>query len=106
MAAVYRSAAARNDLIEHYVYLAENAGETIADRFFDEAEASFSELAEQPEIGAALSWRNPILAGIRKGRVRDFESVLIFYKPHPQGVTIVRVLHASRDWWRILRLED
>jgi len=35
----------------------------------------------------------------------QYESRLIFYLPHPDGITIVRVLHAARDWWRLLDLE-
>lgn len=42
MGKVYRRPAARNDLIEHFAYLAENAGETIANRFLDQVEASVS----------------------------------------------------------------
>jgi toxin ParE1/3/4 len=33
MGTVYRRSTARRDLIAHYVYLAENAGEVVADRF-------------------------------------------------------------------------
>jgi toxin ParE1/3/4 len=45
MLRVYRRAAARTDLIEHYAYLAMEAGEAAADRFMDNAEASFNLLA-------------------------------------------------------------
>jgi plasmid stabilization system protein ParE len=51
MPQVYKRAAARRDLIEHYVYLAENADEETADRFLTEAEQTFVELARRPEIG-------------------------------------------------------
>jgi toxin ParE1/3/4 len=49
MPRVFKRAAARRDLVEHYVYLAENAGEAIADRFLACAEASFGALSEHPE---------------------------------------------------------
>jgi toxin ParE1/3/4 len=26
----------------------------------------------------------------------------MFYLPHSQGVSIVRVLHAAQDWWSLL----
>ena len=42
MATVYKRASARRDLIEHYVYLAENAGLEIAERFLSNADESFS----------------------------------------------------------------
>lgn len=54
MPRVFKRAPARRDLVEHYVYLAENAGEAIADRFLAGAEATFATLSEHPEMGAAL----------------------------------------------------
>ena len=56
-------------------------------------------------IGAPVTLRHPDLAGIRKWRIKDFENHLIFYIPQPDGVTIVRVLHAARDWWSLLGFE-
>jgi toxin ParE1/3/4 len=83
MPRAYKRPAARRDLVEHYVYLAENAGEETADRFLRQADVTFALLAEQPEIGAALTLRAPQLAGLRKWRVRDFENFLILYLPRP-----------------------
>jgi toxin ParE1/3/4 len=84
--------------------LAEKASIETAERFLSCAEASFNDLADNPEIGPLLRVRNPELAGIRKWRVKDFENFLIFYQPEENGVTIVRVMHAARDWWRLLGL--
>ena len=78
MAEVFQRPAARRDLIEHYVYLAENAGETVADRFLTRAPESFSQLLEQPLMGSPLDSDRPELAGLRKWRVSDFEDILIF----------------------------
>ena len=100
----FKRAAARQDLIDHYVYLAGVAGDAVADRFLVRAEQSFADLAAQPEMGAPLVLRNPQIVGLRKWRVRDFEDVLIFYRPRPDGVSIVRVLHGAMDWWRLLGL--
>ena len=102
MPRVYRRAAARNDLIEHYAYLAHEAGQETADRFMDSAEASFALLATQPAMGAPLTLRRPELAGMRKWSVDRFDNFLIFYQPQPDGVVIVRVLHVARDWWGLL----
>jgi toxin ParE1/3/4 len=104
MPRVYQRAAARNDLIDHYVYLAVEAGEGTADRFLQQAESSFTLLASQPKMGALLTLRTPDLAGMRKWRVSGFDNHLIFYLPRSDGVTIVRVLHASRDGWSLLSL--
>ena len=106
MPTVARREAAKRDLVEHFVYLAENAGQDVADRFLRCAEASFTDQARQPLMGAPLTLKHPDLAGIRKWRVRDFDNHLIFYQPRPDGVSIVRVLHAASDWWSLLGFED
>ena len=105
MPKVHQRATARRDLVEHFVYLVENAGLDIAERFLANAEASFNDLAGQPMIGAPLTLQNPALASLRKWRVKDFDDHLIFYLPRPDGVSIVRVLHAARDWWTLLGIE-
>jgi toxin ParE1/3/4 len=99
MRRVYKRPEARRDLIEHYVYLAEEAGEEVAERFLTQAEQTFTDLAENREMGASLTLLNPQLAGLRKWRVKDFEKFLIFYFSRPDGVSIVRVLHSAQDWW-------
>ncbi|SRR5258706_14077554 len=63
-------AAARRDLVEHFVYLAENAGLETAERFLSNAETSFNDLASRPLIGASLALRRPELGGIRKWRLK------------------------------------
>jgi toxin ParE1/3/4 len=102
MPKVFQRAAARRDLIEHYMYLAENVGEPVAERFMVQAEATHAELAEHPEMVSPLALRRPELAMLRKWRVRDFERCLIFYFARPNGISIMRVLHADKDWWRTL----
>jgi len=70
MPKVHQHEAARRDLIEHVLYLAEAAGLATAERFLDkaEAEASFKQLAEHPKMGSPLTLRPPQLAGLRKWR--------------------------------------
>jgi len=43
---------------------------------------------------------------MRKWRVKGFESFLIFYMTRQDGISIVRVLHAAQDWWRLLDIES
>ncbi len=97
---------ARRDLVEHFVYLAENAGLDVAERFLSNAEATFGDLAQQPRIGAPLNLQRPELVNLRKWRIKDFDNHLVFYEPRPDGVSIVRVLHAASDWWGLLGLAD
>ena len=96
--------AARRDLVEHFVYLAEEAGLDTAERFLRNAETSFNLLATQPKMGASLSLRRPELAELRKWRVAGFDNFLIFYLPRNDGISVVRVLQGSRDWWSLLGL--
>jgi len=106
MGTVFRRAAARRDLIQHYAYLAEVAGEVRADRFLECAAASFQDLADHPKIGSPVVSRHPALSGIRKWRVRDYDNYLIFYLPRRDGVSIVRVLYTAMDWWRLLWIDE
>ena len=104
MGQVRTRATAREDLVAHFVYLAESASLETAERFLTRAEESFTDLASHPDMGSPLALRARELAGVRKWRVKEFENFLIFYQPGHDGVTVIRVLHASRDWWALLGL--
>ena len=101
MPAVQQRETARRDLIEHFVYLAEHAGIDLADRFLVSVEETFNDLARHPQMGAPLKLKHPGFANIRKWRVNDFDSHLIFYEPRASGLSIVRVLHAVSNWWQM-----
>jgi len=53
-------------------------------------------------MGKTREVRNPRLSGLRQWRVKGFESYLIFYRPIPEGIEVLRVLHGARDIDRIL----
>jgi toxin ParE1/3/4 len=55
MPKVFQRKAARCDLVEHFVYLAENISIVKAERFLTNAEISFNELALMPLIGSPLN---------------------------------------------------
>jgi toxin ParE1/3/4 len=105
MARVYQRVAARRDVVGHFVHLAENAGLDTADRFLNHVQASFNALAEQPLVGAPVKGRNAALSGMRRWPVKDFEGYLIFYLPRPDGISVVRVLYAARDWWGLFEVD-
>ena len=102
MPRITKREAARRDLVDYFAYLAEESGIETAERFLSNAEASFNLLASQPNMGAPLSMRRPELAGLRKWSVDGFENLLIFYLPRNDGISVVRVLHGSRNWWELL----
>jgi plasmid stabilization system protein ParE len=71
MPRVFKRAAARRDLVQHYVYLAENAGDAVADRFLACAETSFVELSEHPQMGAVLPlWAKATICRLNSGVYR------------------------------------
>jgi toxin ParE1/3/4 len=102
MAQVQKRTAAKRDLVRHYVYLAEPADMEVAERFLGQVDKSFQDLARFPEMGSPAVSSRPELIGLRKWSVAGFEKFLIFYVPSPRGVSIVRVIHASQDWWSLL----
>ncbi len=104
MGQVHHHAAAKGDRVEHFVYPAKSAGVKTADRFLLLAYESFQDLARHPALGVRLALPRAEIAGMRKWHVKGFEKFLIFYRPRPDGVSIVRVLHAAQDWWGILGL--
>ena len=48
MPAVQIRESAKRNLVDHFVYLAENAGVEVAERFLERAESGFCDLAGQP----------------------------------------------------------
>ena len=91
MPAVFQRPAARRDLVAHYVYLAENAGMKIAERFLMNTESSFTEISAHPHIGSPTVARSPTLAGFRRWRIKEFKEIIIFYLRRRNGVTSLRI---------------
>ena len=73
------------------------ADSEVAERFLDEVEATLEQLANLPLIGSPLQFTNPLLGGLRPWPVKSFEKHLIFFRPLPDGIEAIRVLHSSRD---------
>lgn len=103
MARVIKRVAAKRDLIDHFVFLGENASVDVARRFLRAANISFQFLVKMPEMGAHRSFRNPRWASVRAWPVKGFERYLIFYRPITDGVEILRVIHGARDFERLFR---
>jgi toxin ParE1/3/4 len=94
--------AARRDLDDCIAWLRSEADSETATRFAIAAIKTFQMLSETPHLGPAVPSANPHLIGIRKWRVQGFPKMLIFLRPVPSGVEIIRVLHAAQDWWSLL----
>ncbi len=98
---VLRTPHSRRDLIHCYAYLGERNPRT-ARRFRLAAEKTLTILARRPGIGELYEVENLRLAGLRCARVGRFRNYLIFYRPIPGGIHVVRVLHAARNVREIL----
>lgn len=84
------SALAEQDLEEIWLYVAEDAGPTTADRLIDAIVDRFDLLVEQPAMGRS---RPEFGAGVRSFVV---ESYVIYYR-RDGDVLIARVFHGRRD---------
>ena len=84
------SSRAERDLDEVWLYVAEDASPTTADRLIDDIVDRFELLAQQPRMGRLRPEFGP---GVRSISV---ENHVIYYR-HNDDVLIARVLHGRRD---------
>ncbi len=87
--------------MEAIAYLAERS-EQAARRFRVQTEATFGRLAASPEIGTRYEPEDPAYAELRYFPIAKFPKYLAFYRPVPDGIEVVRVLHGARDIASIL----
>jgi toxin ParE1/3/4 len=95
---------ARRDLNELANYLGHRSREA-GRRFYDAAQQAFWQLACMPGLGSLQDFQDPRLAGLRCGLVPGYKRYLIFYRPIPDGIEVLRVLHGARDVQGILEAE-
>lgn len=90
MAQVLKTVRAEADLDEIWLYIApDNIG--AADALIDAIGQTAYRLAEQPLMGRARPELAPELRSFPVGRY------VLFYRPVPNGVELVRALHSARD---------
>lgn len=97
---------ARQDLDDHITYLFEEAGGDVAVRFVQSFQETAEKLVEHPEMGRVYVPDSAKLEGVRAFRVTGFPRHIIFYRIAGDRLQVERVLHASRDIWSVLGLED
>ncbi len=90
MSKVQRSAQAELDLIEIWLYIA-NDSPTPADKLLDQINSICKMLARSPYLGRS---REELVPRLRSFPVGDY---LIFYRPTKTGIVVVRVLSGYRD---------
>lgn len=93
------------DLDDLCDYIAQNNPDA-ALRFFDATRQTIATLAQTPGVGSLYLVDNPRLANLRKCGVRGVEKYLIFYLASEELLTVVRIIHGSRDIPTILEQEE
>ncbi|HEY3853971.1 MAG TPA: type II toxin-antitoxin system RelE/ParE family toxin [Verrucomicrobiae bacterium] len=90
MSSVKRTSQAELDLIEIGVHIAiDNA--SAADKWFDLIDQKCRLLATMPLMGRE---RADLAPNLRSFPVGEY---IIFYRPTPDGIIVIRVLHGARD---------
>ena len=87
---VQRTDQALEDLIVIWSYIADDNSDA-ADRLLDEIDEICNTLAEAPHAGRLREDLAPELRSLPVG------NYVIFYRPHGDGVIVIRVLHGARD---------
>ena len=91
MVTVRFSASAENDLLEAWLYVAEDSI-SAADRMLDQIDSEAHKLLDQPLMGRE---RNELAHGLRSWPTST--PYILFYFPNEDGVVVARVLHHARD---------
>jgi toxin ParE1/3/4 len=92
MRKIHIQALAKQDLKNIWLYSFKNWGEAQADCYFDELNAGFRLLVENPELGLACDY---IYDGYRQFHINRH---LVFYRVTASKIHIVRVLHESMNY--------
>lgn len=87
---------AEEDLAEAYVHIGSDSPAS-AERLLDAVEHAIAVLLSRPRAGRAREFRSPRAHGLRSWVVSGFENYLIFYRPQPEGIEVVRFVHGARD---------
>ena len=94
---LYERAAAIDDISRAIAWIALD-NPIAAHRFFSAVQRAYAEIRRFPYIGVKRHFAQP---GLRSWRVKGFP-YLIFYKPTPGRVEVIRVLHGAIDLEREL----
>ena|SRR5439155_26162991 len=87
-------------------YIAGKANLEVALRFLAAAHETFALLAAHPHIGWKSRLKHAALRSLRVFRVTHYEDILILYRPLPDGVDILRIVHGSRNLQALFRRRE
>ena len=87
---------AEADLDEQYLFLARRSVR-LALRFYEAVQSTASRLANSPDLGTRLDSIMKLETNILVWKVDGFPNHLLLFLATPEGINVVRILHASRD---------
>lgn len=96
MPSIKRTPKAKQDLLEHVLYLAKINPE-LAERFIDASALAFEKLAQMPRKGQRQEFKSPELVEVRRCFIPGFDRYLVFYRLIKGGIEILRVLHGAQN---------
>jgi toxin ParE1/3/4 len=91
MTQVIHTLQAEVDLLEIWVYIAENSTPATADRFLDSIAEKCHLLTTAPVSGQD---RSDLASQLRSSPIGNY---IIFYRGIEDGIEVIRVLHGARD---------
>ena len=96
MARLIERPKARQELEEIAVYIGMRRRSAIK-RFLAAARKTYDTLAAMPEIGALWNAEDPKFQELRYFSIPRYPNYVVFYRPLPDGVEILHILHGARD---------
>jgi len=88
---------ARLDLLEQFLYFADQATVDVAERYVTAVDRTCARLAKLPQSGTLYDSGVERLAGMRHVPVSGFAPYFLFYLPHGGSIEVVRILHGARN---------
>ena len=105
MARILERPKARQELEDIAVYIGRHRL-SAARRVLVAVRKTYDILADMPEMGSLWKAEDPRFEGIRYFPIPRYPNYVIFYRPLPDGVEILRILHGARDLEAILQAEE
>jgi toxin ParE1/3/4 len=96
---------ALRDLDEAAASIQGQSGPQRAIRFLRAADSTCAQLAGMPGMGTRYEPQEPLYADLRDFPITRHRKYLVFYRPIPGGIEVLRVLHGARDIAGILAEE-
>lgn len=85
------------DLDEAAAFIQDQSGPDRAIRFLRAADSTFAMLAGMSGMGTRYQPDEPLYADLRYFPITRHPNHLAFYRPLPDGIEVLRILHGARD---------